>query len=171
MSRLSALPSETPSAALLPHTLHALLVLQTETKTADGVTRGRFSYVDANGVLQTVEYQADNVHGFQASGTNLPQAPEGAAAATPGRAYQPAVSSSYAAAAAHAYRAPVAAYGVPAPQPRPIAAGYATPVAAPAVGLTAPDVPADTPEVAAAKAAHFAAHREAGARLASAYGG
>ncbi|KAK3914999.1 Cuticle protein 6 [Frankliniella fusca] len=123
---------------------------KTETKTADGVTRGRFSYVDANGVLQGLEYEADNVHGFRASGTNLPQAPAPAASS-----YQPA--------GVPAYRAPVAAYGVPSLPPRPIAASYAA--------VPVPDVPADTPEVAAAKAAHFAAHREAGARLASAYAG
>ncbi|XP_026293337.2 uncharacterized protein LOC113217595 isoform X1 [Frankliniella occidentalis] len=124
---------------------------KTETKTADGVTRGRFSYVDANGVLQGLEYEADNVNGFRASGTNLPQAPASS--------YQP---GSYAA-PMQAYRAPIAAYGVPSLQPRPIAAAYA--------GVPVPDVPADTPEVAAAKAAHFAAHREAGARLANAYAG
>lgn len=139
---------------------------KTETKTADGLTRGRFSYVDANGVLQAVEYESDNVNGFRASGTNLPQAQPVAGAGA--RVYRP-PGPAYAYAAPQpvpAYRAPVAAYGVPAPLPRPIAAAYAAP--APAVGV--PDVPADTPEVAAAKAAHFAAHREAGARLANAYG-
>lgn len=148
-------------------------MLQTETKTADGITRGRFSYVDANGVLQAVEYQADNVYGFRASGTNLPQAPEAVPVAS-ARIYHPPAPaypvSSYVA-AAPTYRGPVAAYGVPVPPPRPIGAAYGTPLAAPSIALSVPDVPADTPEVAAAKAAHFAAHREAGARLASAYGG
>lgn len=142
-------------------------MLQTETKTADGVTRGRFSYVDANGVLQAVNYEADNYNGFRASGTNLPQPTSVAPSApgariyhTPGPAYP---------VPAQVFQAPIAAYGVPAQpiHPRPIAAAYAGP--APAVAV--PDVPADTPEVAAAKAAHFAAHREAGARLANAYSG
>ncbi|XP_034237965.1 uncharacterized protein LOC117643278 [Thrips palmi] len=140
---------------------------KTETKTADGLTRGRYSYVDANGVLQAVDYEADNYNGFRASGTNLPQAPSAAPVAPAGRIYHP-PGPAYPV-PAQVFQAPIAAYGVPSQpiHPRPIAAAYAAPAAAVAV----PDVPADTPEVAAAKAAHFAAHREAGARLASAYSG
>ncbi|XP_017134777.2 adult-specific rigid cuticular protein 15.7 [Drosophila miranda] len=37
-----------------------------ETRTADGVTRGTFSYVDARGVTQTVDYVADT-EGFRVS--------------------------------------------------------------------------------------------------------
>lgn len=48
---------------------------KTETKSFDGVTRGSYSYVDANGLLQTVEYTADALNGFRAAATNLPQAP------------------------------------------------------------------------------------------------
>lgn len=48
---------------------------KTETKTADGVTRGGYSYIDANGVLQSVQYIADPVHGFRVQATNLPEAP------------------------------------------------------------------------------------------------
>lgn len=48
---------------------------KTETKTLDGVTRGSYSYVDANGLLQTVEYTADALNGFRAAATNLPKAP------------------------------------------------------------------------------------------------
>lgn len=33
------------------------------------------SYVDSNGILQTVEYTADSVNGFRAAATNLPRAP------------------------------------------------------------------------------------------------
>lgn len=46
-----------------------------ETKTLDGITRGSYSYVDAEGRLQTVEYTADAVNGFRAAATNLPKAP------------------------------------------------------------------------------------------------
>lgn len=46
-----------------------------ETKTLDGVTRGAYSYVDAENRLQTVEYTADALNGFRAAATNLPKAP------------------------------------------------------------------------------------------------
>lgn len=48
---------------------------KTETKTLDGVTRGSYSYVDANGILQTTEYTSDPINGFRAAATNLPRAP------------------------------------------------------------------------------------------------
>merc|ERR1711884_33420 len=57
-----------------------------ELKTADGVTRGSYSYVDANGIIQTVNYLSDAL-GFRVAATNLPvhhvdaaPAPEAAAA-------------------------------------------------------------------------------------------
>ena len=43
-----------------------------ETKTADGVTRGSYSYVDANGVLQTTNYVSDPIFGFRVAATNIP---------------------------------------------------------------------------------------------------
>lgn len=46
---------------------------KTETKTIDGVTRGGYSYIDSHGILQSVEYSADPVHGFRVAATNLPQ--------------------------------------------------------------------------------------------------
>lgn len=46
-----------------------------ETKTLDGITRGSYSYIDANNILQTVEYVADATNGFRAAATNLPKAP------------------------------------------------------------------------------------------------
>merc|ERR1739844_91009 len=49
---------------------------KTETKDAFGVTRGSYQYVDANGVLQTVNYIADDINGFRVAGTNIPVAPE-----------------------------------------------------------------------------------------------
>lgn len=51
------------------------LSAKVETKSIDGVTRGSYSYVDADGFLQTVEYTADALNGFRAAATNLPQAP------------------------------------------------------------------------------------------------
>ncbi|XP_042867034.1 translation initiation factor IF-2-like [Penaeus japonicus] len=46
-----------------------------EIRTPDGVTRGSYSYVDANGELQTVSYVADDLHGFRVVATNLPEGP------------------------------------------------------------------------------------------------
>jgi len=48
---------------------------KTETKTIDGVTRGSYTYVDANNILQRVDYIADDLYGFRVAATNLPQAP------------------------------------------------------------------------------------------------
>merc|ERR1711956_172336 len=45
-----------------------------EFKTADGIVRGTYSYVDANGILQNVNYVSD-AEGFKVAATNLPQAP------------------------------------------------------------------------------------------------
>merc|ERR1712154_527732 len=56
---------------------------KSETRDAFGVTRGSYQYVDANGVLQTVNYIADPVNGFRVAGTNIPVAPEVAPVATP----------------------------------------------------------------------------------------
>merc|ERR1712066_745916 len=42
-----------------------------EVKTADGVTRGGYSYIDANGIVQTVNYISDAM-GFRVAATNLP---------------------------------------------------------------------------------------------------
>ncbi|XP_011065323.1 PREDICTED: uncharacterized protein LOC105152623 [Acromyrmex echinatior] len=47
---------------------------KTET-TLNGVTQGGYSYIDANGVLQTVSYTADDKNGFRVSASNLPQPP------------------------------------------------------------------------------------------------
>lgn len=46
-----------------------------ETKTLDGITRGSYSFYDAEGQLQTVQYTADSVNGFRVAATNLPKAP------------------------------------------------------------------------------------------------
>uniref|UniRef100_A0A1Y1K550 Cuticle protein 6 n=1 Tax=Photinus pyralis TaxID=7054 RepID=A0A1Y1K550_PHOPY len=46
---------------------------KSETKSADGVTVGGYSYLDSFGILQTVRYFADPIHGFRVAATNLPQ--------------------------------------------------------------------------------------------------
>jgi hypothetical protein len=46
------------------------------------VTTGSYQYIDANGLIQTVNYIADDVHGFRVQGTNLPVGP-GVQAAAP----------------------------------------------------------------------------------------
>merc|ERR1712131_315078 len=48
---------------------------RTEARNAYGVTTGSYQYVDANGLLQTVNYVADPVNGFRVAGTNLPVGP------------------------------------------------------------------------------------------------
>ena len=53
---------------------------KTEARNAFGVTTGSYQYVDANGLLQTVNYVADPVNGFRVAGTNLPVAPGAPAA-------------------------------------------------------------------------------------------
>jgi len=100
---------------------------KTETKDAFGVTRGSYQYVDANGILQTVNYIADPVNGFRVAGTNIPVAPAAPAVALP--------------------------------------VGPEVPVVEP---LVAPVPVVETPEVAAARAEHLAAHEEAKAAVAAA---
>jgi hypothetical protein len=46
---------------------------RTETKTADGVVRGSYNYIDSDGIIQTVHYIADAL-GFRAAGTTIPVA-------------------------------------------------------------------------------------------------
>merc|ERR1711997_308439 len=97
---------------------------RSETKDAFGVTRGSYQYVDANNVVQTVHYTADDINGFRVAATNVPVAP----AAVP--------------------------LGLP---------------VAPEVPVAAPLVPVvETPEVAAARAEHLAAHEAAKAEVAAA---
>merc|ERR1712241_14989 len=45
-----------------------------EFRTADGIVQGSYSYVDANGITQTVNYVSD-AEGFKVAATNLPRAP------------------------------------------------------------------------------------------------
>lgn len=41
-----------------------------------------YSYIDANGILQTVSYTADDKNGFRISASNLPQSPKNELQAT-----------------------------------------------------------------------------------------
>jgi len=91
---------------------------KSEVKTADGITRGAYSYVDANGLVQQVNYVADPINGFRVAATNLPVAPAAPLAVGP----------------VHVAQLPVQVQ--------------------------------ETPEVAAARAAHFQAKAEAEARAA-----
>ena len=45
-----------------------------EVRSPDGTVRGAYSYIDANGVTQKVEYYSDAT-GFHVEGTNLPKVP------------------------------------------------------------------------------------------------
>merc|ERR1712223_772456 len=46
-----------------------------ESRDAFGNVRGSYQYVDANGIVQTVNYIADPVNGFRVEATNLPVGP------------------------------------------------------------------------------------------------
>lgn len=46
---------------------------KTESRSLDGTTRGAYSYIDPNGILQQVHYVADH-NGFRVMATNLPEA-------------------------------------------------------------------------------------------------
>lgn len=48
---------------------------KSESKDAFGNVRGGYSYIDANGITQTVNYIADPVNGFRVAATNLPVGP------------------------------------------------------------------------------------------------
>ncbi|XP_055533893.1 cuticle protein 19.8-like [Wyeomyia smithii] len=51
------------------------LSAKTETKSLDGVTRGSYTFLDAENKVQTVSYTADAVNGFRAEASNMPVAP------------------------------------------------------------------------------------------------
>merc|ERR1719219_2827823 len=107
---------------------------RSESRNAYGVTTGSYQYLDGNGLLQTVNYIADPVHGFRVAGTNLPVGP--AAIAAP----------------------EVAPLEAPTFNPEPLVAPTFNPepLVAPVFTGVAPEPVQDTPEVAEAKAAHLA---------------
>jgi hypothetical protein len=56
---------------------------KSEFKTADGAVRGSYTYVDANNIVQRVDYIADDLFGFRVAATNLPVAPAPVPAPSP----------------------------------------------------------------------------------------
>merc|ERR1712184_224220 len=105
---------------------------------------GAYSYVDSDGIVQTVNYIADDL-GFRVGATNLPvhhvnSEPAGAvapvAAETPEAVAAPVVQAYHPYAISYAYAAPAAV-----PVAAPVATPVATPVAAPVVQAAAPVVP------------------------------
>merc|ERR1712156_1091397 len=143
-----------------------------EVGNAHGV-QGTYSYVDANGIVQTTNYIADDL-GFRVSATNLPVAPGTPKVVAPVAAPVVSVTPTTPVVAPATYTVPVAAhtpvtYAAPAPVVAPITYAAAAPIvthAAPVHHYTLPVAPTfdgkapepvqDTPEVAAAKAAHIA---------------
>merc|ERR1711910_119021 len=102
-----------------------------------GGVQGSYSYVDANGVVQTTNYVADGL-GFRVQATNLPVAPAAPEVELP-------------VAPVHEYELPVA----PVFEGKAPVHEYTLPVA-PVYDGVAPAPVEDTPEVAAAKAEHLA---------------
>merc|ERR1712241_804780 len=143
-----------------------------EVGNAHGV-QGTYSYVDANGIVQTTNYIADDL-GFRVSATNLPVAPGTPNAVAPVAAPVVSVAATAPVVAPATYTVPVAAhtpvtYAAPAPVVAPVTYAAAAPLvthAAPVHHYTLPVAPTfdgkapepiqDTPEVATAKAAHIA---------------
>jgi len=128
-----------------------------ESKTADGVVRGAYSYVDGNGLVQHAQYIADPVNGFRVAATNLPVGPAPAQVAL---AAPVAVAPAPVAAVRTIAAAPVLSHHVPAIQHayigHPTYAAHAAPLNNGAVHIAPlPLPPADTPEVALARAEHL----------------
>jgi len=129
-----------------------------EVKTADGVIRGAYSYVDSDGIVQTVNYIADAL-GFRVGATNLPvhhvDAEPAAAVApvavkTPEAVATPVVQAYHPYASSYAYAAPVVQAAAPVVQAAAPVVQAAAPVvqaAAPVVQAAAPVVQAATPVV------------------------
>jgi len=105
-----------------------------------GGVQGSYSYVDANGIVQTTNYIADGL-GFRVQATNLPVAPAAPEVELP-------------VAPVHEYELPVAPVFEGKQAPAPVHE-YTLPVAPVYTGV-APEPVEDTPEVAAAKAEHLA---------------
>merc|ERR1739838_890232 len=170
---------------------------RTEARNAYGVTTGSYQYIDANGLLQTVNYIADPVNGFRVAGTNLPVAavaPEVAPLVAPVfdlplpvAVVKAEFAAAYDAAAAAAEAAPavverkrrdadeVAAVAAPAVLPYPYAGAYGLGaglfggVYAAAPGAIVANIAHAVPTVAATYAAPLAAPALAAAPLAATY--
>ncbi|XP_049862027.1 ice-structuring glycoprotein-like [Schistocerca gregaria] len=155
------------------------LSAKSESRAFDGSVAGGYSYVDANGVVQSAHYVADPVNGFRVAATNLPvapAAPEAPAVEAPKPVEDtPEVAeakAAHAAAVAEAAARAAAAPEEPEPAPAPAAVAVAAPapavaVAAPAVAYSAPAAVAySAPAVVAVSPARsFAYHTVAAAPL------
>ncbi|RZC31820.1 Chitin bind 4 domain containing protein [Asbolus verrucosus] len=162
------------------------LSAKTEVKSIDGVTRGGYTYVDAEGKLQSVQYTSDAVAGFRVAATNLPVAPS-APKVEPLPEPVPVKDTPEVAEAKAQHLAAVEEAKVKAAEPvavmqsapfvaapyygvSPVLAysaynyGYPFVYSAPWVAAPVVVAPADTPEVAQAKAEHLAAVEEVKAR-------
>lgn len=158
-----------------------------EVRLANGVTTGSYSYVDGHGLVQSVKYASDPVHGFQVAGTNLPVGPAPVVAHAAPLAYAhhaaPLATYAHAAPIAHSVIAPAAVTPLSYTAHGLVSSGSHSALASPLIhhlhkraaswgapaynqwshGAQAPapvihnGVPVETPEVQAAKAAHFAA--------------
>ncbi|XP_063916384.1 cuticle protein 6-like [Zophobas morio] len=172
-----------------------------EVKSVDGITRGGYTYVDAEGKLQSVQYTSDSANGFRVAATNLPVAPPAPKVEplpqpipvqdTPEVAAEKAkhlaaleeakvkaaepvsVTTSVVSAAPIVPALQTYAYGISSPivstygtyaYPSIPSLAYAAPWLSPSFVVNAPVAPADTPEVAKAKAEHLAAVEEVKAR-------
>jgi len=129
-----------------------------ESKHGD-VVHGGYSYVDGHGVVQSVKYSSDPVHGFQVAATNLPKGPVDPAHYAPAPV-------SYIAPAPVSYIAPISYHAAPVSY----ASTYSAPTHYAAISNghydhALPQPVQDTPEVAAAKIAHAHAHAVAKANL------
>lgn len=91
-----------------------------EQRTADGVTSGGYSYVDANGLVQSLAYVSDPVNGFRVSGTNLPADSNTAHHAALPVVHQAAVP------VVHKAAVPSPYYLAAAPAPLPVATSYSS---------------------------------------------
>ncbi|XP_046994434.1 ice-structuring glycoprotein-like [Schistocerca americana] len=155
------------------------LSAKSEARAFDGSVAGGYSYLDANGVVQSAHYVADPVNGFRVAATNLPvapAAPEAPAVEAPKPVEDtPEVAeakAAHAAAVAEAAARAAAAPEEPEPAPAPAAVAVAAPapavaVAAPAVAYSAPAALAySAPAVVAVSPARsFAYHTVAAAPL------
>jgi hypothetical protein len=128
---------------------------KTESKDAFGNVRGGYSYVDANGIVQNVNYIADPVNGFRVAATNLPvgPSPQGVIAAAPVAAVRSVVAGpvTYAASPVTYAAQPISVAAAPT-HPGQLGPVHIAPLPLP---------PADTPEVQLAKIQHFQAKNEA----------
>ncbi|XP_074031282.1 uncharacterized protein [Leptinotarsa decemlineata] len=69
-----AISQEASNVALRPYSYGYTGPLSghSESRSADGVTRGGYSYIDANGIVQNVQYVADAENGFRVTASNIP---------------------------------------------------------------------------------------------------